>query len=56
MYYIKSNDPQNHVGFVIDKPGDVIDIHEDECEYPPANITSIESEYIQDVVKLEQNL
>ena len=47
---------QNHVGFLIDKPGDVIDINEDECELPPANVSSIESEYIQNVVKLDDTL
>lgn len=47
---------QNHIGFLIDKPGDVLDISEDVCERPPANVSEIESLYIQDIVKLENEL
>jgi len=51
-----TNNAQNHVGFLIDKPDDVIDINRDYCEVPPANVSSIETEYIQDIVKLERGL
>jgi purine-binding chemotaxis protein CheW len=47
---------QNHVGFLIDKPGDVIDISEDNSELPPANVSNIESEYIKNVVMLDDRL
>lgn len=47
---------QNHIGFLTDKLGDVIDISQDECELPPANVSSIESEFIQSVVKLDERL
>lgn len=47
---------QNHVGFLIDKPGDVIDINEDHSELPPANVSSVENDYIQNVVMLDEKL
>jgi purine-binding chemotaxis protein CheW len=47
---------QNHVGFLIDKPGDVIDITENHSELPPANVSSIESDFIQNVVMLDERL
>jgi purine-binding chemotaxis protein CheW len=49
------NDP-NQLGFIIDKPGDVVDIESDECEIPPANVGIIEGEYISSVVKLRDEL
>jgi len=50
-----ANDP-NHIGFLIDKPGDVIDINKDDSEFPPANVVGMEGEYISSVVKLNDQL
>lgn len=50
-----ANDP-NQIGFLIDKPGDVIDLEKEECEIPPANVVGIEGEYINSVVKLKDRL
>lgn len=47
---------QNHVGFLIDRPGDVLDITEGHSELPPANVSSIENDYIQNVVVLDESL
>lgn len=49
------HDP-DQVGFFIDKPGDVIDINRDECELPPANVGGMEGEYIDSIIKLEDEL
>jgi purine-binding chemotaxis protein CheW len=46
----------HQVGFLIDKPGDVIDLNEKECEIPPANVSAVESQYIQDIIKLDNDL
>lgn len=46
----------NHRGFIIERTGDVIDVAEDMCEPPPANIDSIGKKYIKDVVQLENDL
>ena len=51
----KPRDP-DQVGFFIDRPGDVIDIDRDDCELPPANIGGVEGEYIDSIVKLEDEL
>ena len=51
-----SQSEPNHVGFLIDRPGDVIDVGKDECEIPPANVSSFEGEYISNVVKLKNDL
>lgn len=50
-----ANDP-NQIGFLIDKPGDVIDLEQEECEIPPANVVGLEGEYISQVVKLKDKL
>lgn len=50
-----ANDP-NQIGFLIDKPGDVIDLDQEECEIPPANVVGVEGEYINQVVKLRDQL
>ncbi len=50
-----ANDP-NQVGFLIDKPGDVIDLEQEEWEIPPANVIGAEVEYINQVVKLHDKL
>lgn len=49
------NDP-NQIGFLIDSFGDVVDIGEDICESPPANVDSMEVEFISSVVKLKDEL
>lgn len=51
-----NNNESNHVGFIIDKPGDVIDIIKKDCEIPPANMSNFEGEYIHNIVKLKDNL
>lgn len=54
---LKSNGNEtNYVGFIIDRPGDVIDINKEDCEAPPANVSSLEGEYIHNIVKLKDNL
>lgn len=50
-----ANDP-NQIGFLIDKPGDVIELDLEECEIPPANVVGVEGEYIDQVVKLDDDL
>ncbi|MCX7747650.1 MAG: chemotaxis protein CheW [Clostridia bacterium] len=49
------NDP-NQVGFIIDRLGDVVDVDHNDCEVPPANVESADSEYINSVVKLKDEL
>jgi len=44
------------VGFLIDKPGDVVDIKEEWCELPPANVSSLEGKYLRELVKLDDKL
>lgn len=46
----------DYVGFFIDSPGSVIDIDDDICEPPPANLSGQENKYIQQVAKLEDEL
>lgn len=53
---LKAPRDPDQVGFLIDQPGDVIDIDGEELELPPANIGGIEGEFIQSVVKLEKEL
>jgi len=50
-----ANDP-NQIGFLIDKPGDVIELDREDCEIPPANVVGVQGEYIKQVVKLEDEL
>lgn len=50
-----SNNP-NHVGFLIDRPGDVLDIESEWCEKTPANVEEINTEMIREVVKLDDEL
>lgn len=49
-------DNPDYAGFIIDKPKDVISIKEEWCESVPANIDDIESEYLKEIVKLEDEL
>jgi purine-binding chemotaxis protein CheW len=51
----KPNNP-NQVGFLIDGTGDVIDIDTGQIEAPPSNLCTIDGEYIQGIVKLQDNL
>lgn len=51
----KPND-LNQFGFLIDNLGSVLDVDSEDCEPPPANIKSIESDYISSIVKLEDQL
>lgn len=55
---ILKNRPDNpdYVGFIIDSPGEVVDISEDMCEPPPANLGSMESKFVTAVAKLESEL
>jgi purine-binding chemotaxis protein CheW len=46
----------NQVGFLIDQPGDVIEVEMDEFEAPPANIGTVEGEFIDSIVKLKDEL
>ena len=45
-----------HLGFVVDRPGDVIDVEEEWCEPMPGNIQHIDGQYIKEVIKLEDQL
>ncbi|MCX7841953.1 MAG: chemotaxis protein CheW [Clostridia bacterium] len=49
-------DASDQVGFPIDAPGDVVDIEDEQCEPPPANVGGMEGEFIECVVKLEDEL
>ena len=44
------------IGFLIDKSGDVLDINKDERERVPANISSIQDEYIESIVKMKDEI
>lgn len=51
----QADDP-NQVGFLIDRCGDVLDVNEEECELPPANVGGISGEFISSVAKLKDGL
>ena len=51
----KPSDP-DFVGFLIERSGSVIDVDNDACEPPPANIDSAENKIISQVVKLKDEL
>lgn len=53
---LKSPKDPDQVGFLIDSPGDVIEIDVEEYEAAPANVGSAESEYIESVLKLKEKL
>lgn len=53
---LKTPKDPDQVGFLIDRPGDVIDIDKEEFELPPANIGGVEGEFISSVVKLKNEL
>lgn len=46
----------NQRGFIIDRTGDVIDVNEEECGLPPANVDLNESKFIKAVVRLKSEL
>ena len=51
----KPSDP-DFVGFLIERSGSVIDVDNDACELPPANIDSAENKFISQIVKLKDEL
>ncbi|MFZ5354635.1 MAG: chemotaxis protein CheW [Bacillota bacterium] len=53
---LKAPKDPNQVGFLIDRSGDVIEVERDDFEAPPANIGSVEGEYIDSIVKLKEEL
>lgn len=53
---LKSPKDPDQVGFLIDSPGDVFEIDKDEYEAPPANVNVVESEFIDSVAKLKEEL
>lgn len=53
---LKTPRDPDQVGFLIDRPGDVVDIDVEECEVPPANVGGVEGEFIDSIVKLENEL
>lgn len=46
----------SHIGFLIDTAGDVIDLENYVLEDKPANISNIESDFINSIAKLEDKL
>lgn len=44
------------IGFTIDRPGDVIDLADDDIQPPPANIKDMDNQYLAGVVKLKDQL
>jgi purine-binding chemotaxis protein CheW len=53
---LKDPKDPDQVGFLIDSPGDVFEIDVEEYEVAPANLGEIESEYIESVIKLKNDL
>ncbi|HYE82405.1 MAG TPA: chemotaxis protein CheW [Clostridia bacterium] len=53
---LKSPKDPDQVGFLIDRPGDVIEADMEEYELPPANIGVVEAEFIESIVKLKEEL
>jgi purine-binding chemotaxis protein CheW len=55
---ILKNSPHepDYVGVLIDRPGSVVDIDEDICESSPANMDNVHNEYVNEVVKLKDQL
>lgn len=53
---LKSPKDPDQVGFLIDSPGDVIEFDVEEYESTPANVGAVESEYIESVLKLKDQL
>jgi purine-binding chemotaxis protein CheW len=53
---LKTPKDPDQVGFLIDRPGDVIEVDKESCELPPANVGALECEFINSVVKLKDEL
>ncbi len=53
---LKAPKDPDQVGFLIDHPGEVMDIDTEACEMPPANVGGVEGEFIQSIVKLDKEL
>ena len=53
---LKSPKDPDQVGFLIDSPGDVLEYIIEENEVTPANVGVVESEYIESVFKLKDEL
>ncbi|RJQ77312.1 MAG: hypothetical protein C4519_13650 [Desulfobacteraceae bacterium] len=55
---ILKNKPHNpdYIGFIIDRPGSVIDADEVVSEPPPANMSGMENKFVSEVVKLADKL
>ena len=51
----ETNDP-DYIGFLIDSPGFVVEVDNNECEPPPANISKKEKKFISKIAKLEKEL
>lgn len=44
------------VGFLIDRPGEVVDITPAMCELPPANVKKLQGKFIAEVAKSNQEI
>ncbi len=44
------------VGFLIDRPGDVLEVGDHECEPLPANISAVEAKFLKEVIKKDTEL
>lgn len=53
---LKSPKDPDQVGFLIDSPSDVLEIDIEDYEATPANLSVSESEYIESVLKLKDEL
>lgn len=53
---LKDPKDPDQVGFLIDNPGDVFEIDLEETEVAPANLGEIESEFVESVIKLKDDL
>jgi purine-binding chemotaxis protein CheW len=47
---------QEDVAFLVDSIGDVVTAEENDIEPPPANLSGIASDYLESVVKLDQEI
>ncbi len=46
----------DHIGFLIDKLAEVIDITPDMCELPPANIKNLQGRFISEIIKFDKEM
>lgn len=44
------------IGFLIDRPGEVLDVADNRSEVPPANIDNIDSRFLTEVIKTPSDL